>query len=61
MIHINEITFKEDGSKWTKQFNYCSELYAKANDQALSQEERDKYQSKWQIARWELETGAHND
>lgn len=58
MIHVNEIKFEGD-SPWVKQFNYCSDLWAKATDKNSSEEERDKYFRKWETARFELETGVH--
>jgi len=59
-IHVNEIKF-EGETPWIKQFNLCSDYWQKYTDESLSEDEREVYGRKWQNARYELESGAHND
>jgi len=56
MKHINEIKIDDEG-KWNKQFNLCSELFMKAQDESLTEEERKNYLDKWFEERQRLELG----
>jgi hypothetical protein len=56
--HINEIKLEGDDT-FTKQFNHCSDLYQKFNDETLSEEEREEYYQKWYMARQCLELGIY--
>ena len=58
MKHINEIKIDGEG-KWNKQFNLCSELFMKAQDESLTEEERKNYLDKWFEERQRLELGIY--
>jgi DNA topoisomerase VI subunit A len=58
MEHINEIKIDGEG-KWNKQFNLCSELFMKAQDESLTEEERKNYLDKWFEERQRLELGIY--
>lgn len=56
MKHINEIKIDGEG-KWNKQFNLCSELFMKAQDESLTEQEIKNYLDKWFEERQRLELG----
>lgn len=56
--HINEITF-EGKDRWTKQFNRCSEHFIKAQDQSLSEKEKEESFQLWFEERQRLELGIY--
>jgi len=56
MIHVNELKFKGE-TPWVKQFNLCSDLWQKATDESLSEEEREEAVEMWTQERWMLEQG----
>lgn len=58
MKHINEIKIVGEG-KWNKQFNLCSELFMKAQDESLTEHERNNYLDKWFEERQRLELGIY--
>ena len=55
-IHINEIKLDGD-SKWHNQFNLCSDLYIKSQDESLTTEEKKYYFDRWWEERFRLESG----
>ncbi len=58
MKNINEIKIDGEG-KWNKQFNLCSELFMKSQDESLTEEERKNYLDKWFEERQRLELGIY--
>lgn len=58
MKHINEIKIVGE-DKWNKQFNLCSELFMKAQDESLTEQERKNYLDKWFEERQRLELGIY--
>lgn len=56
MIHVNELKFQGEDN-WTKQFNLCSDLYSKAFDESLPNEEKQEAFDQWIFERQRLETG----
>ncbi len=57
-IHINEIKF-EGEDNWTKQFNKCSDLWAKVNDDDLPEDEQRLAFNEWISERQRLEMGMY--
>lgn len=55
-MYIHEIKLNSN-SKFSEQFNLCSDLFGKANDELLTEEERDKYFDMFISERYRLETG----
>jgi hypothetical protein len=49
----------EGDDNFTKQFNHCSDLYQKFNDETLSEEEREEYYQKWYMTKQCLELGIY--
>ena len=58
--NVHEIKFEEKDA-WSKQFNKCSDLYAKAFDESLSEEEQRKKFDEFVSERIRLEMGMYND
>ena len=58
MIHINEIKL-EGESKFTTQFNKCSDYWQKSHDESLSEDERKKNFDLWFEERQRLELGIY--
>lgn len=54
VIHVNEIKLSGD-DRWTKQFNKCSDLWAEANDESRTKEEREQSSKLWFEERQRLE------
>lgn len=57
-IHVNQITLSGT-DRFSKQFNVCSELFMKSNNQTLSEEERTKASNEWFEERQRLELGIY--
>lgn len=57
-MHINEIKLKGE-TPFVKQFNRCSDLFMKAMQEDLSEEERKGYVEAWLAERYLLETGSY--
>jgi len=56
--YIHDIKLEEkDGDKFAKQFNLCSELWAKSQDCNLSDDERKAFSDMFYQERMALETG----
>jgi len=53
--HINEIKF-EGKDRWTIQFNLCSDLFMRSQDNSLSEDQREKAFKMWMEERIKLET-----
>lgn len=55
-IHIHQITLPSN-DEFSKRFNYVSELFAKYQDESLSEEEKDKAFEAYFHAKFALEMG----
>lgn len=55
-MYVHEIKL-DNNSKFSEQFNLCSDLFSKATDEQLTEEERDKYFDMFISERYRLETG----